>query len=682
MAGSATGARWAQARGLAAAAAGLLALAAVSLVHVRQGAAGLGLAELWSVLAGGATGLEAGLLLDVRLPRVAAGVLAGASLGVSGTLLQTATRNPMASPATLAVNAGAYLAVVAVGLLWAAAPIPPFVTAFAGGLLAAALVLGAGVGAGGTPTRIVLAGVAVALALTSVTSALLILNETATTGLHLWGAGSLVQAGWDRVTSALAPALLGLVAALVMGRSLDVYELGDTAARVLGQRVGRVRVTAMAVAVLLAAAATAVVGPVAFVGLLVPNVLRQAGIRAHRTLVAASAAWGAVLLVGADAATRAIHGPVQELPAGVVTALLGAPFLAYLALRRPTTGDQGDPSSLLATHPDDRPPYAWAGLGLALVLGAGVLAGLSWGAVPVGVGGTLRAVLFGGSGGTAYVVLDLRAPRVAVAAAAGAALAGAGLLLQDALRNPLASPTTLGVAPSAGLAGLAAVLLVPGLPSAAVALAAAAGALAGLALVVVAAWTRGLTAERVILVGVAAAAATAAASQLLVVTADVRVARALVWLSGSTYGAGPGEARLLVAAVLGLSALGAGLLRPLDALALGDDAAGGLGLPPRRTRAAALALSAGLTGAAVAVVGPVAFVGLAAPHAARLLAGPATLRRAPLALGLGALLVVAADAVGRGLLAPTQLPVGLVTSLVGAPYFGYLLLRSARAGPA
>lgn len=661
--------------------AGLATLVAVSAVHVGQGAADLTLLDVWQVMVGTAGPLETGLILDLRLPRLAAGVLAGASLAVAGAILQTTTRNRMASPATLAVNSGAYLAIVVVALLWPAAPLPPFAAAFLGGIVAAGLVFGTGIGAGGSPARIVLAGVAVALALTSITSAVLILNDTSTTGLHLWGAGSLVQAGWDRVGSALWPALVFGAAAVAMGGMLDVYELGDTAARSLGQPVRRVRLAAMGVAVLLAAAATAVVGPVAFVGLLVPNLVREAGVRSHRPKLVTSAVWGAVILLAADVAARAVHGPVREMPAGVVTAILGAPVLAYLALRR--TRDRGDPRAAVMVGPGAgaRPPYRVVVAAIPILVVAAVVGGLTVGVVPVSPIEVGQVLLGAGSRATRFLVLELRASRVAVAAAAGVGLAASGLILQDVLRNPLAAPATLGVAPAAGLAGLGAILLVPGIGTLWIAVAAVAGALASLGVVVAATWSGGLAPERVVLVGISVAAIAAAASKLLVVTADVRVARALVWLAGSTYGADMPAAKLLLLATAILAVAAVPLLRRLDVIGLGDDAAGGLGVDVLRTRAGALILAAGLAGLPVAVVGPIAFVGILAPHAARLLAGPSASRRAPVAIGLGAVLVIVADTVGRGLLAPVQLPVGLVTSLVGAPYFGFLLLRARGGGP-
>jgi iron complex transport system permease protein len=275
------------------------------------------------------------------------------------------------------------------------------------------------------------------------------------------------------------------------------------------------------------------------------------------------------------------------------------------------------------------------------------------------------------------MLIELRAHRVLLAGLAGAALAIAGVLVQGVVRNPLAAPETLGVTGGASLAALAALLLVPELPVVLVPFAAFLGGGAALPLTL---WIAGPRASghRIALAGIALAAAFGAGTSLLIVQADVRVAQALVWLAGSVYGRDWSTLLALGGWLAVLMPLIVLSVRPLDVLAVGRSAARSLGVAWPRTPRAILLLSAALAAAAVAAVGAVAFLGLVAPHLARLFTGPRHRRLVPLAALVGALLLMTADLLGRTLLAPRQIPAGIVTAIIGAPYFVYLLARSRR----
>jgi iron complex transport system permease protein len=494
-------------------------------------------------------------------------------------------------------------------------------------------------------------------------------------------------------------------------RRLDVMNLGEETARSLGQHVGLVRGAALALAVLLAAVTVSVVGPIGFIGLMAPHLVRLLGLKRHGLLLPAAAVWGAALLTGADLVSRLFISTLGELPAGAVTAALGAPCLIALALRETrgkgaAEGQAGISSGGArwqlpfaawlagraarreeALHPGGAyilrsrltAAYSfrlWVLLA-AMLLAASLVAGIVFGAVRVPPAEVLRVLGGGGESLSRHIVLQLRLPRELAAAAAGALLAASGALLQGAVRNPLADPSVVGITSGAGAGALLLLTLWPAVAGAALPLASAAGAFAAAALVCGFAYRSGLAPTVLTLVGIAVSAAGAALVQLLVIRSAMGAAPALAWLAGSTYargweaftGLGLGAALILPAAWL--------LGRRWDLLAFGDSVATGLGLKLRQTRLLAAALGVAAAAVAVAYVGTVGFIGLLAPHAARLAAGQNQRRLLVLAPLLGAVFLVLADLIGKTIIAPKEIPSGLVTALVGTPYLLFLLWKSA-----
>ncbi|WP_290157582.1 iron chelate uptake ABC transporter family permease subunit [Curtobacterium sp. APC 4022] len=284
---------------------------------------------------------EIGLIvLGNRVPRTVVGLLAGAALGVAGAVMQGITRNPLADPSILGVNAGAALAVVvgiAVFGISGTATYLPF--AFAGAALAALLVYGiAAVARGGlTPVGLALSGAVTAAALSSVTTAVLVTNASLLDQLRFWQVGAL--AGKDLRTAGVvvAPIVVGLVIAVGLGRSLNTLALGDELAASLGQRVVLVRAVGAVVTVLLAGSAVAAAGPIAFVGLAVPHAVRRLSGPDHRWTILLSAVVAPALLLVADVIGRVVAYP-GELQVGIVTALIGAPVFIALVRSRAVRG--------------------------------------------------------------------------------------------------------------------------------------------------------------------------------------------------------------------------------------------------------------------------------------------------------------------------------------------------------
>lgn len=662
--------------------AAILLLLVVGAVHLTQGTSTVGALDLLR-LATGADDEAARVLLASRLPRLLAGLAIGVALGFAGAALQSIARNPLASPDTLAVNAGAHLAIVAVAAFGVSLPaLPAGGLAFCGGLAAAGLVMAMSSGGQAGTTRLILAGSATALALGSVTTLLLLLFEQATIGLFAWGNGSLVQSDLTALTQ-LAPVLVGAVVVLMLlGHRLDILALGDDTATVLGLNVRRTRLTVMVLAVLLSAAAVTLTGPVGFVGLCAPVIVRLLapvvpGVHRHRILLPLSGIAGVIIVLGSDVLLRAVMGGQAgvDIPTGVVTTLFGAAILIWLARRHRDAG------------PTRRPPGGHAAVRSAAFHRSvlTVTAVLTVGAVAVGMLAGDTWVLLGdvlnwlnGSTGPAYTfVLDQRWPRVAAAVLAGAALAVAGTTVQAVCRNPLAEPGILGITAGAGLGAVSLLTFVPLAGVWAVSGVAGLGAMLAFALVYGLAWRGGLSSDRLVLIGFGAWQGGMAVITYLVVAFDPwNTGKALTWLSGSTYGRMPTQVLPVLIALLVLTPAVVAARRELDLMALDDDTPRVLGVPLERTRLIALGAAALLTSTAVSAVGVIGFVGLVAPHAARALVGGRHSRVLPVAALLGAALVSIADTVGRTLIAPAQIPAGLVTAMIGAPYFVWLLWRS------
>ncbi|HEY9861904.1 MAG TPA: iron ABC transporter permease [Candidatus Obscuribacterales bacterium] len=280
----------------------------------------------------------------------------------------------------------------------------------------------------------------------------------------------------------------------------------------------------------------------------------------------------------------------------------------------------------------------------------------------------------------AFVINTLRLPRVIVAFLVGTGLAIAGTILQGLTRNPLAAPEIVGIESGAGLAAVALIVLFPALPLFFLPIAAFAGALIAGLLVYGLAWERGSAPIRLLLVGVGLGAIASACTSLLITFGNIEnVSQALVWLAGSVYGRTWEHVRALLPWLGVFVPLSWFYARDLNTLSLGDEVARGLGMSIEWRRVILLLTCVALAGASVATAGTIRFVGLMSPHLARQLVGPAHEGLLPTAALVGGLTVALADFLGRSLFAPIELPCGVITAVVGAPYFLYLLYRNRNA---
>jgi iron complex transport system permease protein len=288
-----------------------------------------------AVLLGGHS-TSAVIVHGIRLPRAVLGMLVGANSAVSGTIMQNVTANPLGAPDILGINAGAaFVAVASLTFVPQLAGFSLITLAFVGATACGVLVLlTAGVGRGRSdPVRIALAGVTLTTLVFSVMQAMIIFTDPATDALFHWLVGGVNEATWHDITTILPWTVLGLIGAMALAGKLNLLGLGEDLARGLGARVGQIRVIGSAIVVILAGSAVAVAGPVAFIGLIVPHIVRRLVGVNNYVVIPLCTLIGANMLVYADIVSRYIDPP-SEVPSGVVTALIGAPVFIYLARRQ------------------------------------------------------------------------------------------------------------------------------------------------------------------------------------------------------------------------------------------------------------------------------------------------------------------------------------------------------------
>lgn len=596
------------------------------------------------------------------LPRVSMALLVGGAMGLAGSMLQQLLQNSLVSPMTLGASSGAWLGLVIITLVspslaalwggWAA---------LSGAMLAVMLVLMIAGRSGLRGLPVVLAGMAVNLLLGALASGLVLLNEQYARNLFIWGAGDLAQTDWDGVTW-LLPRLWPLPLLLLLAaRPLTLLRLGETAAQGRGMNLLPAMLLLILASLWLTSVSITAVGLIGFIGLLTPNLARLLGTRTARDEMGYSLLLGGLLLTVTDLlALLFSQWSVDMVPSGAAAALIGAPALIWLArnrLRSEETGRQ------LSQGRQKLHPFA----GGALILSVVLLAGLSLTLAPGAKGWHW--------GWPDDLILSLRWPRVVAAASAGAALAIAGAVLQRLIRNPLASPDILGLSAGATLALVMSVMLFGGSVREAGPLVALGGSFMVLALLLLLGRRHQYAPGMMALTGISLAALLEAVVQFSLARGTQDTTAILGWLAGSTYRISSSQAWLLMAGTLSGLLLALLARRALTLISIGDDYAAGRGLDKSRARILLLLLVALLTALVTSMLGPVAFVGLLAPHMASLLGARRVVPQLFVAAGVGMSLMLLADWSGRILIWPQQIPAGLLASVVGGSYFIWLLAR-------
>lgn len=310
-------------------------LVLVALASIAIGAKALSLDQVWHGLFHD-TGTYGDVVVDERLARTLLGLLAGAALGLSGAVLQALTRNPLADPGLLGINAGASAAVVTAITFFGVTSLSGYVWfAFLGAAAVGALVWFLGGSRGATPVRLALAGTAISAALYGYLQAVMIMDDAALGRMRFWTVGSLASATNTAIAQVLPFLAAGTLLALALARPLNAMTMGDDTARALGARPHRTRALAMLAATVLCGAATAACGPIVFVGLMVPHAVRSFTGPDLRWILPYAAVLSPVLLLGADVVGRVVARPA-ELQVGIVTAVIGGPVFIFLVRRRRT----------------------------------------------------------------------------------------------------------------------------------------------------------------------------------------------------------------------------------------------------------------------------------------------------------------------------------------------------------
>lgn len=317
----------------------LLLLVLAATLSLLIGATPLPVSVVVDALSGTCHSADCTIVLDARLPRTLAGLLAGGALGLAGALMQTLTRNPLADPGILGVNAGASFAIVlGAALLGITSPQEQLAMAFCGALVASLIVAFTGSQGGGqlSPVRLTLAGVALAAVLEGFSSGIALLNQDVYDQLRFWQAGSLDIRTLQTLKTVLIPVLIAGAVALMMSRSLNSLSLGTDTATALGSKVARTQILGLLVITILCASATSVVGPIAFIGLMMPHIARWLVGSDHRWSLPVTLLATPSLLLFADIAGRLLVP--GELRVSVVSAFIGAPVLIFLVRRKSSGG--------------------------------------------------------------------------------------------------------------------------------------------------------------------------------------------------------------------------------------------------------------------------------------------------------------------------------------------------------
>ncbi|MBJ9073925.1 Fe(3+)-hydroxamate ABC transporter permease FhuB [Citrobacter amalonaticus] len=602
------------------------------------------------------------------LPRLVISLLVGAGLGLVGVLFQQVLRNPLAEPTTLGVATGAQLGMT-VTTLWA---IPGVMAgqfaALVGACIVGALVFGVAWGKRLSPVTLILAGLVVSLYCGAINQLLVIFHHDQLQSMFLWSTGTLTQTDWGGVQRLWPQLLGGVMLTLLLLRPLTLMGLDDGVARNLGLALSLARLAALTLAIVLSALLVNAVGIIGFIGLFAPLLAKMLGARRLLARLMLAPLIGALILWLSDQVILWLTRVWMEVSTGSVTALIGAPLLLWLLprLRSMSTPDM-NVSDRVTTERQHVLGYALIG-GVLLLIGAYVALSLGRDAQ----GWSLA------SGVQLEELMPWRWPRILAAMIAGVILAVAGCIIQRLTGNPMASPEVLGISSGAAFGVVLMLFLVPGDAFGWLLPAGSLGAAATLLIIMIAAGRGGFSPHRMLLAGMALSTAFTMLLMMLQASGDPRMAGVLTWISGSTYNA-TGQQVLHTGVVMAiLLAITPLCRRWLTILPLGGDTARAVGIALTPSRVGLLLLAASLTAAATMTIGPLSFVGLMAPHIARMLGFRRTMPHIVMSALAGGLLLIFADWCGRMVLFPYQIPAGILSTFIGAPYFIYLLRKQSR----
>jgi len=622
----------------------------------------LPVAQWWQAVSAPEVGQVQQMLFHYSLlPRTVLALIAGAGLGLAGCLFQHILRNPLAEPATLGIASGAQLGLTLATLLWVqSSETDRQLAALAGAILVGGVVLATAWGKRMSPITLILAGLIMGLYCGAVKSVLTLFNHERLQNIFIWSSGMLNQYDWSAVSFLWPRLLIITLCILLLIRPLSLLSLDDSVLRGLGLKLTLVRVVGLLFAIVLSALLVSRIGIIGFIGLFAPTLAGLLGIRRLLPRLLASMLIGALLLLISDQLVIWISRIWLTLPTGAVTAFIGAPLMLALLpkLKHRRLSTETVPSPTV----EHRLSVNLVAISLILLCLTILLA--------LGLGRETDGWFF-----SLQEMWQWRWPRVLSALAAGAMLAAAGMLVQRMTGNPMASPEVLGVSSGAACAIVILALVVPGSSMAWQLPAGFSGA--ALTLLLMLLLTRsGLSPTRLLLTGVALSTVFATFLTLYLASGDPQVGKILTWISGSTWKVTAEQALLSGMMALVVISTIPLVRRWLTLLPLGEEAARSQGVNLTHARLIILMIAAVLVAAATLCVGPLSFIGLMAPHMARMLGFRRAMPQLLTAVLLGMGLMLIADWLGRTLLFPFQIPAGLLATLCGGPYFIWLLRKN------
>ena len=602
------------------------------------------------------------------LPRLAISLLVGAGLGLVGVLFQQVLRNPLAEPTTLGVATGAQLGMTIITLWALPGVLAAQFAALVGACVVGAIVFGVAWGKRLSPVTLILAGLVVSLYCGAVNQLLVIFHHDQLQSMFLWSTGTLTQTDWS-IVQRLWPQLLGgVLLTLLLLRPLTLMGLDDGVARNLGLALSLARLAALTLAIVISALLVNAVGIIGFIGLFAPLLAKMLGARRLLSRLILAPLIGALILWLSDQVILWLTRVWMEVSTGSVTALIGAPLLLWLLPRLRSMSapamNAGDKVSAERHH------VLWFALAGGAVLMLAVIAALAFGRDAQG--------WHWASGAMFDELLPWRAPRIFAALIAGVMLAVAGCIIQRLTGNPMASPEVLGISSGAAFGVVLMLFFVPGNAFGWLMPAGSIGAAVTLLIIMIAAGRGGFSPHRMLLAGMALSTAFTMLLMMLQASGDPRMAQILTWISGSTYNATNEQVVSTGVAMIILLALVPLCRRWLTVLPLGGDTARSVGMALSASRIGLLLLAASLTATATLTIGPLSFIGLMAPHIARMMGFRRTMPLIVMSALTGGILLVFADWCGRMVLFPYQIPAGLLSTFIGAPYFIYLLRKQSR----
>lgn len=599
-------------------------------------------------------------------PRLSLALLVGAGLALTGEMLQLVLRNPFASDTTLGVASGASLALMLVTLYF------PSLLVFGQAwfaILGAAIVLLCVFSLGRkhalNPMVVLLAGMTLNLLMGGISILFLMLNHETLSGLLVWGSGSLVQQGWSGVNVVFWELCAVVVLLLVVHRPLRLLALDDATLKGLGFAVGVIRLYVLTIAVFLAGSLVSQVGVISFVGLIAPHSMRLLGMDRFLKRWPFSMLFGGLLLATADLTVQRITDFTGLfIPTGAITAMIGVPFFLWLLLRLKSSSLSLD--SFVVNQ------------GVSISDSSGRFYGL--------IIFSLLSVVF-----VLYFGRDIESsrwqfhwhgiwwqwgwPRTLMAACGGVLLAWAGTLLQRMTGNPMASPEFLGISSASAIALLLAVFILDSPTYVALLGFGILGAIFAFMLIIYLGKRTQFSVEVVLLTGVALGILYEAIRSLLLAEGDPRGQQMTAWLAGSTYYATAQISLFLLLMVVLFLPIVLSFSRALDVMSLGTNTAQALGFPIKKLRLTLLVIIAVLCVLATLVLGPLSFIGLIAPHLARLMGFYRAHSQLLAAALVGAVSMVWADWLGRQVIFPYEIPAGIIASVLGGGYFIWCLAR-------